>query len=75
MKAYIDGKGSSFPLEQREKLAKQTIVAMAELLNQWCREQKLGRPMQQNWEEIEKLLGRGRRQIDNWKKEVGAPAV
>jgi len=72
MKAYIDSKASSFPPEQREKLAKQTIVAMAEMLIQWCREQKRG-PMQQNWEEIEKLLGRTRRMIDIWKKEVGMP--
>jgi len=72
MKAYIDSKGSSFPPEQREKLAKQTIVAMSELLIHWCKEQKLG-PMQHNWEAIETLLGRTRRMLDNWKKEVGEP--
>ncbi len=72
MKAYIDSKASSFPQEQREKLAKQTIVAMSEQLIAWCKEQNLG-PMPQNWEEIEKLLGRTRRMLDNWKREVGMP--
>jgi hypothetical protein len=47
---------------------------MAEQLINWRKEQKLG-PMQQNWEEIEKLLGRTRRMIDNWKHEVGLPSV
>jgi transcriptional regulator with GAF, ATPase, and Fis domain/CHASE2 domain-containing sensor protein len=69
LKAYIDSKASSFSQDQREKLAKQTIVAMSEQLIAWCKEQKLG-PMQQNWEEVEKLLGRTRRMIDNWKREA-----
>ena len=68
MKAYIDGKASSFPPEQREKLAKQTIVTMSEQLQHWCREQKLG-TMPQNWEKIETLLGRTRRMMDNWRRE------
>jgi transcriptional regulator with GAF, ATPase, and Fis domain/CHASE2 domain-containing sensor protein len=72
MKAYVDGKASSFQPEQRDKLAKQVIVAMAEQLSAWCREQKLG-SMQQSWDEIEKLLGRTRRQIGNWEREVGTP--
>jgi len=72
MKAYVDGKASSFQPEQRDKLAKQVIVAMSERLSAWCREQKLG-SMQQSWDEIEKLLGRTRRQIGNWEREVGTP--
>jgi DNA-binding NtrC family response regulator/CHASE2 domain-containing sensor protein len=72
MKSYIDSKAAAFPQEQREKLAKQIIVGMSEQLIQWCKEHKLG-PMQQNWEEIEKLLGRTRRMLDNWKRELGTP--
>jgi len=74
MKTYLDSKASPFPSDQREKLAKQSIVAVAEQLINWCKEQKIG-PMQQNWDEIEKLLGRTRRMIDNWKHEVGLPSV
>ena len=70
MKAYVDSKASSFQPEQRDKLAKQVIVTMSEQLQSWCREQKLG-SMQQCWDEIVKLLGRTRRQIDNWRREEG----
>jgi len=61
---------SSFHPEQRDKLAKQVIVAMSEQLQAWRREQKLG-SMQQCWDEMVKLLGRTRRMIDIWKCEVG----
>ena len=70
MKTYVDSKSSLFPLDRREKLAKQTMVALAEQLTQWWRIEKRG-PMNQVWADIEILMGRTRRQIDNWKHEVG----
>jgi DNA-binding NtrC family response regulator/CHASE2 domain-containing sensor protein len=73
MKAYLDSKGSLFPQERREKLAKQIIVAMAEQLAAWCGDEKIFSSKEQAWRELEKLLGRTRRMIDNWKKEVGVP--
>jgi len=72
MRACLESKGSSFPQEQRETLARQTMVALAERLAEWCRAQKLN-SMEICWKEIEKLLGRGRRQIDNWKYDLGLP--
>jgi transcriptional regulator with PAS, ATPase and Fis domain len=72
VKTFIDSKASLFPQEKRERLAKQIIVAMYDQLSAWCKDQKLG-PMEQMCKEIEKLLGRTRRQIDNWKHEVGFP--
>ncbi len=73
IQAYLDNEGSSFPHNQREKLAKQIIVVMQKELYAWCKEEKLG-SMEVLSKEIEKLLGRGRRQVDNWEREVGAPA-
>jgi DNA-binding NtrC family response regulator len=72
MRACLESKGSSFPPDQRETLAKQTIVALAERLAEWCRSQKIN-SMETCWKEIENLLGRGRRQIDNWKHDLGLP--
>jgi hypothetical protein len=72
MRAGLENKGSSFPPDQRETLAKQTIVALSECLADWCRSQKIN-SMEMCWREIENLLGRGRRQIDNWKHDLGLP--
>jgi DNA-binding NtrC family response regulator/CHASE2 domain-containing sensor protein len=73
VKSFIDNKASLFPEEKRETLAKQTIVAMKETLFAWCKDEKLAK-MDQLSTELEKLLGRTRRMIDNWKREVGVPA-
>jgi transcriptional regulator with PAS, ATPase and Fis domain len=75
MKAYLDSKGSLFPQDRREMLAKQIIVAMAEQLANWCGDEKIFSSKEQAWRELEKLLGRTRRMIDNWKREVGAAGV
>jgi DNA-binding NtrC family response regulator len=72
MKAYLDDAGSSFQPDQRETLAKQTMVALSEHLAEWCRSQKMN-SMEFCWKEIENLLGRTRKQINNWKHEVGLP--
>ncbi|MCG3117965.1 MAG: Anaerobic nitric oxide reductase transcription regulator NorR [bacterium] len=72
MKACLDNKGSSFQPDERETLAKQTIVALAEQLAEWCRSKKFN-TMDFCWKEIEKLLGRTRRMIAIWKDEVGLP--
>jgi DNA-binding NtrC family response regulator len=69
---FIDSQASVFPQDKREKLAKQVIVAMKEELFAWCKDEALGK-MEQLCEKIEKLLGRTRRMIDNWKREVGFP--
>ncbi|MGH7496881.1 MAG: sigma 54-interacting transcriptional regulator [bacterium] len=70
IKAFLTNKGSHFPQQQKEKLAKQIIVAMQKELYAWCKEEKLG-SMEALSKEIEKLLGRGRRQVDNWERETG----
>jgi transcriptional regulator with PAS, ATPase and Fis domain len=72
MKTYLDGKGSLFPQDRRETLAKQIIVAMSEQLADWCSAEKIFNTKEQAWRGLEKLLGRTRRMIDNWKREVGA---
>jgi len=72
MKACLDHKGSSFQSDERETLAKQTMVALAEQLADWCRGKKFN-TMDFCWKEIEKLLGRTRRMIAIWKDEVGLP--
>jgi transcriptional regulator with PAS, ATPase and Fis domain/CHASE2 domain-containing sensor protein len=72
MRAYLDGKGSLFPQDRREALAKQIIVAMSEQLADWCGNERIFNTKEQAWRGLEKLLGRTRRMIDNWKREVGA---
>lgn len=72
MKAYLDSKGSLFPQDRRETLAKRIIVAMAEQLANWCGDEKIFSTKEQAWRELEKLLGRTRRMLDNWRREVGA---
>ncbi|MDZ7288911.1 MAG: sigma 54-interacting transcriptional regulator [candidate division KSB1 bacterium] len=73
IKTYIDSKASLFPQDRREKLAKQTIVAMQKALHTWYKDEKLGRMEELN-KELEKLLGRTRRMIDNWEREAGLPS-
>ncbi|MCI0690843.1 hypothetical protein L0337_02430 [candidate division KSB1 bacterium] len=75
MKAYLDGKGSLFPQDRREALAKQIIVAMSEQLADWCSAEKIFSTKEQAWRGLEKLLGRTRRMIDNWKREVGTTSL
>jgi transcriptional regulator with PAS, ATPase and Fis domain len=72
IKTFIDGNASSFPQDIKEKLAKQAIVLMQDQLMAWCKDEKLGR-MEELVRDIEKLLGRTRRMVDNWKREVGFP--
>ncbi|MGH7456456.1 MAG: sigma 54-interacting transcriptional regulator, partial [bacterium] len=73
MRAYLDGKGSLFPQDRREALAKQIIVGMSEQLADWCSNEKIFSTKEQAWRGLEKLLGRTRRMLDNWKREAGAP--
>ena len=56
------------PTESREKLVRKTIVRMQEQLFQHCHDTKLAR-LSELYPSIEKILGRSRRQIDNWRKE------
>ncbi|GEM_PF-1667424 len=73
LKSYLDNKGSMFEQEKREILAKQTIVALADQFIDWCKKEEVYDSMEQAWKEIEKLMGRGRRQLNNWKSEYGYP--
>jgi hypothetical protein len=62
-----------FEQEKREILAKQTIVALADQFIDWCKKEEVYDSMEQAWKAIEKLMGRGRRQLNNWKSEYGYP--
>jgi hypothetical protein len=73
LKSCLDNKGSMFEQEQREILAKQTIVALVDQFNDWCKKEDVFNSMEQFWEQIEKLMGRGRRQLDNWRRKYGFP--
>jgi len=73
LKSYLDNKGSMFEQEKRDILAKQTIVALADQFNDWCKKEDVFDSMEQAWKEIEKLMGRGRRQLDNWRSKYGFP--
>ncbi len=70
LKIFLDNQASLFPPDQRETLAKQTIVTMQEQLYAWCKEEKLGK-MEPLVKDVEKLLGRTRRMVDNWRRELG----
>lgn len=67
-KAFINGIASIFPIDKRETLVRKTIVEMQEQLFHWCRQEKVGK-LGDMYDMIEKMLGRSRRQIDNWRKE------
>ncbi|MGH7597204.1 MAG: sigma 54-interacting transcriptional regulator [bacterium] len=71
MKTYLDSKASLFPQDRREMLAKQIIVAMSEQLADWCGNEKIFSTKEQAWRGLERLLGRTRRMLDNWKREAG----
>ncbi len=65
---FINGIASIFPADKRETLIRKTIIQMQNQLFQWCRQEKIAK-LGDLYDAIEKLLGRSRRQIDNWKKE------
>ena len=67
-KTFVNEIASIFPVDQRELLVRKVIVTMQEELLKWCREEKVSK-LSDLYNKIEKLLGRSRRQIDNWKKE------
>jgi len=66
---YIIDKASIFPNETREKLAKKMIVEMYDELVQWRSKEKIS-SFEEVSPKIEKILGRTRRQINYWKKEL-----
>lgn len=65
---FVNGIASIFPSDKRETLVRKNIVQMQEQLFQWCRREKVAK-LGDLYDAIEKLLGRSRRQIDNWRKE------
>jgi len=67
-RTFVDGIASIFSPDKREALVRTTIVQMQEQLFQWCRQEKIAK-LGDLYDGIERLLGRTRRQIDNWKKE------
>jgi len=64
---FVNGIASIFPADNRKELVRESIVQMQQQLFQWCRNGniKLG----DRYDEIEKILGRTRRRIDDWRKE------
>jgi len=68
LRTFISGIASIFPADKREALVRVTIVEMQKDLFQWCRKEKIDK-LGNLYDTIEKLLGRSRRQIDNWGKE------
>lgn len=67
-RAFVNGMASIFSTDRRETLIRKTIVQIQEQLFQWCREEKVAK-LSELYDMIEKMLGRSRRQIDNWRKE------
>ncbi len=67
-KALVIGLSSISPENKRETLVRKSIVDIQDELFHWCHEQKIAK-LGQLYDPIEKLLGRSRRQIDNWRKE------
>ena len=63
----VNGMASIFPQDKRETLVRKTIVQMQKQLFQWCREEKIAK-LSELYDTIEKILGRSRRQIDNWRE-------
>jgi DNA-binding NtrC family response regulator/CHASE2 domain-containing sensor protein len=67
-RTFVAGIASIFSQDKRETLVRAAIVQMQEQLFQWCRQEKFAK-LGDLYDGIEILLGRSRRQIDNWKKE------
>lgn len=64
---FVNGIASIFPADKRESLVRSIIVQTQEQLFQWCRKEKIAK-LSDLYDTIEKLLGRSRRQVDNWRK-------
>jgi len=67
-RTFVNGLASIFSDDDKEKLVKEIIVDMLDQLLDWCREEKFAK-LQSMYGSFEKILGRTRRQIDNWRKE------
>jgi len=65
-RVFVDGMASIFSTDKRKELVQSMLVQMQNQLLQWCQEEgiKKGEVI----DKIERLLGRSRRQIDNWRK-------
>ena len=68
LRGYIDDAASIFPLEQREALVRKTTVQMLDHLLTWCHDEKIAK-LSELYDKIERILGRSRRQIDNWRRD------
>ena len=66
---FINGMASIFSDDKRKKLVQKTIVQMQDHLFNWCHNEKFDK-LGNLYDPIEKLLGRSRRQIDTWAKNV-----
>jgi hypothetical protein len=66
---FLQDLTSLFPDGTKEELVRKLIVQMQDELFQWCRQEKIGK-LGHLYEIIEKLLGRSRRQIDNWRTQT-----
>lgn len=67
---FVNEFASVFPANEREILVRKIIVDMQDQLFKWCRDEKIAK-LGELYDLIEKILGRSRRQIDNWRKELG----
>ncbi len=65
---FINGIASIFAPERREALVRRTIIQMQEELLHWCHQEKIDK-LSRLYKKIEQLLGRSRRQIDNWRRQ------
>ncbi len=66
LRSFVQNLTSFFSADQLEALVRKFIVQMQDELFQWCRHEKIAK-LGNVYEIIEKLLGRSRRQIDNWR--------
>jgi DNA-binding NtrC family response regulator len=69
LRTFVQNLTSLFPDEHKEALVRKLIVQMQDELFQWCRQEKIAK-LGNLYEIIEKLLGRSRRQIDNWRTQT-----
>ncbi|MFZ5518986.1 MAG: sigma 54-interacting transcriptional regulator [Candidatus Zhuqueibacterota bacterium] len=66
---YVDQLATLFPPVKKEALVRSAIVQMQEELFKCCHQEKIGK-LNELYPVIEKILGRSRRQIDNWRGDL-----
>jgi len=66
---YVGQLAVSFPPLKREALVRTMIIHMQEELFHYCHQEKIGK-LSELYPAVETLLGRSRRQIDNWRGDL-----